>query len=797
MENIEITEPTELEITLESVTNAKCSGNLDGAIDISVSGGTMPYSFMWSNGEISEDLVDLAAGFYSVTVTDANGCTDTLENIEVETPSTLEVVLESTTNVTCFGETDGAIDVTVSGGTMPYSFLWSSGAMTEDISGISAGSYSVTVTDANNCSFSLNDIEISEPSELEATLDSTSNVSCNGDSDGSIDISVTGGTPGYTYLWSNDATTQDISGLAAGIYSVTITDANGCTDTLENIEISERDVLDADLASEDVSCVNNGGSITISNPSGGSGEYEYSIDGGTSWQMSGIYNSLSGGFYNVQIRDKNNSDCLIVLSDNLEIVDPGFPDGGLVVKDVTCFGGSDGSITVTVSGGVAPYKVNGNEVDETNIYILSGLTAGLYGVTIEDSNGCALAIDDIEVEEPLLLDPPTFETTQADCLGGNGGVVFTNLPSGQDLYYSINNGPFTLYDGSISLPAADYIFVVRFGFDGCVSDEFPISIGRPQAVDVILETSSVDPNCETLLGSIAVANPQDLLFTVTNQSTSMIYYNEVSYPVGGFINLPAGTYLVLGSSSDGCRLGSKLVDLIEPICDNFEGCTLGYWKNHTDRWTCYSTCTLYGSVFTNAPSQLSGLTLLEVLNLGGGGINNLGRQSVAALLNTCHADVNYEILSTEELIAYVMANFDNAGAAGSYLDNLNNAGCTLGGSSATTAPSTTCPSTGDTKPGKGKPGKNSDAAFTASFSAYPVPFRETLNIKYEFDYRSDVSIQFFDMQGRLLSTYKAKKVSKGDVTNLSLDFTTRASQVYIVKVNTDREVFTKNIISDK
>jgi hypothetical protein len=198
-------------------------------------------------------------------------------------------------------------------------------------------------------------------------------------------------------------------------------------------------------------------------------------------------------------------------------------------------------------------------------------------------------------------------------------------------------------------------------------------------------------------------------------------------------------------------------------------------------------------VFTNAPSQLANLSLQQVLNLGGGGINNLGRQSVAALLNTCHGDVNYEILSTDELIAYVNANFNNAGAAGSYLDELNNAGCTLGGSRATTKPSEGC----DAVALKPKPGKNNKAAFTASFSAYPVPFRETLNIKYEFDYRSDVSIQFFDMQGRLLSTYKAKKVSKGDVTNLNLDFATRASQVYIVKVKTDRDVFTKNIISDK
>jgi hypothetical protein len=284
-----------------------------------------------------------------------------------------------------------------------------------------------------------------------------------------------------------------------------------------------------------------------------------------------------------------------------------------------------------------------------------------------------------------------------------------------------------------------------------------------------------------------------LIFTVTNQNTNLVHYNKVDYPIGGFVNLPPGNYLVKGESSDGCRIGSKIVELIDPICEEFEGCTLGYWKNHTDRWECYSTCTLYGEVFTNAPSQLSDLTLQEVLNLGGGGIYNLGRQSVAALLNTCHGDINYEILSTNELIAYVNANFNNAGAAGSYLDELNNAGCTLGGTRATTAPSQGCDAIGP----KPKPRKNNKAGFTASFKAYPVPFRESLNIQYEFDYKSDVNIEFFDMQGRLLRTYKAKKVSKGDVTTLNLDFATRSSQVYIIKVKTDKDVFTKNIISDK
>ncbi|WP_034924615.1 T9SS type A sorting domain-containing protein, partial [Gillisia sp. CAL575] len=448
----------------------------------------------------------------------------------------------------------------------------------------------------------------------------------------------------------------------------------------------------------------------------------------------------------------------------------------------------DDGDTVLQNDGTNSYSAVQNNGDVINVKVGQG-----------DCIGYAEAAADVDAN-PLM---PEFDLVQGDCIGGSGGITFKNFDPEVNLQYSLDGAAFIIYDGTITLPVGPHTIAVRIGDEGCVSDDLDVEIITPLPNDPFtLNPEITQPDCETLVGTIKIRVGDNtgidtgfFDYVVTDGGTT--YYDGVKQPANGFEGLPPGNYVITGSTSDGCNSGRVEVTLENPICDNFEGCTLGYWKNHTDRWTCYSTCTLYGSVFTNAPSQLSGLTLLEVLNLGGGGINNLGRQSVAALLNTCHGDVNFEILSTEELIAYVNTNFNKAGAAGSYLDNLNNAGCTLGGSSATTAPSSTCPSTVDTIPGKGKPGKNNKAAFTASFSAYPVPFRETLNIKYEFDYKSDVSIQFFDMQGRLLSTYKAKKVTKGDVTNLNLDFATRASQVYIVKVTTDKDVFTKNIISDK
>ena len=360
------------------------------------------------------------------------------------------------------------------------------------------------------------------------------------------------------------------------------------------------------------------------------------------------------------------------------------------------------------------------------------------------------------------------------------------------------------YIGEIPLSPGIYDFKVKYALDGCESDPFEVMIQQPPSVDFILNTEIIEPDCETGMGTvfIRVGDNTDLdtgFFTYTISSGATIYYEE-KQTLAGF-SLPPGTYLIVGESDNGCDTGRTEVTLEEPICELFEGCTLGYWKNHTDRWECYSTCTLYGEVFNNAPSELADMTLLEVLNQGGGGIYNLGRQSVAALLNTCHGDVNYEILTTDELIAYVNENFDNAGSAGSYLDELNNAGCTLGGSKATSAPSEGCDAPEDTKPGKGKPGKGNGRnknAVAGNFQASPVPFNERLTIKYDFEYTSKkVEIQVYDLSGRLLRTYHDKKVTKGDTKELNIDFALKANQVYIIRMQTDREVLTKNVVSSK
>ena len=208
-------------------TDVSCNGGSNGSINLTPAGGTAPYTFDWGGGIFTEDRTGLSVGTYTVNIKDANGCSGSTSVI-ITQPTAL-VATPSSTNVSCNSGSNGTASVSASGGTPGYTYLWNNGATTASITGLTAGNYSVTLTDAKGCN-ATQTFSITQPTALVATPSST-NVSCNSGSNGTASVSVSGGTPGYTYLWNNGATTASINGLTAGTYSVTITDNNGCTAT--------------------------------------------------------------------------------------------------------------------------------------------------------------------------------------------------------------------------------------------------------------------------------------------------------------------------------------------------------------------------------------------------------------------------------------------------------------------------------------------------------------------------------------------------------------------------------------
>lgn len=226
-------------------TDILCNGDTTGAIDLTPSGGNAPYSFDWNTNDTIEDLSGLTAGNYIITLTDDSGCV-AIDSVMITEPTAIAVTTDSLGSFLCNGDSTGAIFTTSSGGTPGYSYLWNTNDTVDDLTGLVAGTYMLSVTDSNNC-VHVETINLTQPDTISgnATVVPES-ISGN---DGSIDQSTSGGTPGYTYNWSTSDTTEDISGLTTGTYTVTITDANGCSkvivyEVLSSVGINQYSVVD-------------------------------------------------------------------------------------------------------------------------------------------------------------------------------------------------------------------------------------------------------------------------------------------------------------------------------------------------------------------------------------------------------------------------------------------------------------------------------------------------------------------------------------------------------------------------
>ncbi|WP_169788181.1 PA14 domain-containing protein [Rufibacter tibetensis] len=219
-------------LTLTSaLTHVSNSAGNNGAIDLSVSGGTAPYTYNWSNGSTTQDLTGLMAGTYNVTVVDATGACRQTASYTINPAAACNIALTAAlTHVTMAGGGNGAVNLTVTGGTAPFTYAWSNGATTQDLTGLMAGNYSVTVKDATGCqqtaSYTINPGTSMPVCSLAVTAAIT-HVTAAGGSNGAIDVSVSGGMAPYTYMWTNGSTTQDLTGLMAGTYTVTVMDASG------------------------------------------------------------------------------------------------------------------------------------------------------------------------------------------------------------------------------------------------------------------------------------------------------------------------------------------------------------------------------------------------------------------------------------------------------------------------------------------------------------------------------------------------------------------------------------------
>jgi len=374
-----ITQPsTSLIVNLVAQANVNCNGDSTGALTVSASGGVPPYiSYVWSNGLTGPSVSNLPAGTFTVTVTDSVSCSVSSSYIITQPPPV--TVVPTIIPVLCYGQSNGGVNPAVQGGNPPYQYLWSTGSLSQNLTGVQAGSYSVTITYNQSCQ-DIFTYQVPQPDSLQITA-SITNVACRGASTGSIGITVTGGNPSYSYLWSTGAITQFISGLSAGTYTVSVTDSKNCTLIRSFIVTQPATVLSASAASTPETCDQTNGTATVT-ATGGVPPYTYQWN--PTGQTSANATGLDAGTYTVTVTDSFG--CSVTAQTT--VATGPFP---VVINssqlNVSCFQGNNGSISVVAGGSFPPYTYNwSNSISNDTI---TNLTAGTYTVTITDVTGCS------------------------------------------------------------------------------------------------------------------------------------------------------------------------------------------------------------------------------------------------------------------------------------------------------------------------------------------------------------------------------------------------------------------------
>lgn len=533
--------------------NVTCYGGNDGSATANVNGGGSPYIYSWSNGDSSSTISNLSTGTYYITVTSIDGCTSS-DSVTITQPATPLTLFANTTDVSCFGGNNGTATAFPSGGTPPYSFLWDDLAAqtTATATGLTAGSYSITVTDNNGWCITLSGGMVNEPPLLTGTITST-NTTCFGSNDGIATVTPLGGTAPYTYSW-NDPTNQTAitaTGLTAGNYTVVITDNNGCVTTLNTTITQPTQITTSLINQQNVSCFGgNDGAITAV-PSGGTTPYSYS------WNTIPIQNNmvatnLSAGTYTISIIDNN----LCVATQNVSITQPILLTSSSTTTIVSCFGGNDGTATVSPLGGTSPYSYLWDDLGAQTTATATGLIAKNHSVIITDNNGCSTT-QGANITEPTQLTVTLNGQQNVSCFNGNNGSA-TTLPNGGSAPYSVswNTAPIQNNLTASALSAGTYTATITDN-KGCIITQ-DATITEPTQLSVALNGQQ-NVNCfGGHNGSItATATGGKIPYTYLWNDPA----TQTSITATG---LMTGTYMAIITDSNGCIAGSNNTTITGP-----------------------------------------------------------------------------------------------------------------------------------------------------------------------------------------------------------------------------------------
>ncbi len=519
---VSITQPiAPLTSTISVINNVSCFGGNNGSAKVAASGGTLAYTYSWSNAQAANNTTGLSAGIvYTATITDSKGCVSTSTASVTQPAVALTATASVTGTVSCFGGNNGSTTVAVNGGTSVYTYSWiPSNQITQNATGLSAGSCSIIVTDANGCT-ATDVVNIAQPATaVSLTITVTANVSCNGGSNGAMSANASGGNPGYTYVWWNNQSGAAINGLPSGPYTATVVDANGCTSP-SNANITQPALLTSSVTiNKNVSCFGgNDGAGTIS-AAGGTTPYNYTwkIGAGTVNQQSAT--NLTAGVYNTTVTDALGC----VSSATVSITEPIAPLSGTVsvINNVSCFGGNNGSAKIVAGGGTQAYTYSWSNTQ--NVNTATGLSNGPYTVTVTDANGCTYT-DNVNITEPATAVSITVTAvSDVSCNGGNDGSAQLNAAGGTGAFtYSWSTTVVNTNTNVTGLTAGSYSATVTDA-NGCTAiGNINITEPPPITVNISLDTTICIGGTATLTTGVGGGKaPYNYLWSTTEAASSI------------------------------------------------------------------------------------------------------------------------------------------------------------------------------------------------------------------------------------------------------------------------------------
>jgi len=554
-----INQPSAISFTSE-VKNSTC-GLYDGYIKVNPSGGTGTLTVLWdSSGTVGNSLTGIKSGNYPFTITDGVGCSESFSQ-SVSDEGGPDINLNNIANPLCYNGSDGAVSVEITSGTLPVKYKICFEGIAKDSATIDSlpfiisyndlkqGEYNVTAVDFNGCCTDKS-FTITSPTDLLVSTRKT-DVKCKGESSGSAEAIVTGGTAPYTIQWFDSlgnvvGADSKLSDVKAGIYTVEVSDANGCPSggKTSTVEILEPQVeLMLSIANKaDVKCFGQNNGFVALSASGGWGNYLYSSND-TAWKTSNTFDQLAAGNLNVYVKDRNGCKASSTISINQNT-----PVGiDVSATDITCFNANNGKIDIAATGGTGSYLYSINNGTTWNgSASFSNLQAGAYQVAAKDGNGCTVSGGNVNISEPDKLELQISDITPLKCFGdANAAVVLQATGGVSNFQFSKNSDSFVSESSFTGLSAGSYTFNVKDG-NGCIAT-INKNIENPAKLSLSVSDYS-DVSCYGGSdGSITLSRTggtPDFAFSINDSSAQ---------PGATFGNLMAGDYRLKVVDANGCE----------------------------------------------------------------------------------------------------------------------------------------------------------------------------------------------------------------------------------------------------